>query len=102
MALINVKPLVGEVAFGIFPAFLDKYHNAIVMIYTGLIDKIDNNGHVLIKDAPFAIPEWRIQWFTFGGIVINNTKFNIIKIRNEDSKLITEERNRLKKKKVYK
>ena len=98
MSLIKVKPQVGEVASGIFPAFLDRYHNPVVMIYMGMIEKIEKNGEILIKDSPFAIPEWRIEWFSFGGIPMKNPRFNPIKIRNEDFQLITDQKNQLKKK----
>ena len=97
MAIIKVKPQVGEIACAHYPAFLDKYHNPMSLMYVGVIKWITKKNEVLIKDAPFAIPEWRIEWFTFGNIPVVNPRFNIIKINNENDQLIKDQRKQLKK-----
>lgn len=101
MAIIKVKPQVGELGCVQYPATLDRYHNPISMVYVGLIEDINKNRDILIKDSPFFVPEWRMQWFSFGGVVVNNPKFNETKIRNEDYQRIMDLKKKLKKKKVY-
>jgi hypothetical protein len=98
MALIKVKPQIGEVASVHYPAFLDEYHNPIVLIFTGKITDVNSSREILIRDAPFHVPEWRIEWFTFGNIPINNPKFNILKINNENKRIIQKEIKKLQKK----
>lgn len=98
MALIKAKPQIGEVASAHYPAFLDEYHNPIVLIFTGIIEDINSSREVLVRDAPFHVPDWRVEWFTFGNIPIGNTKFNILKINNENRRIIEEEKKKLIKK----
>jgi hypothetical protein len=85
MALIKVKPQVGEIGSVFYPVFLDKYNRPMVLVYMGKIIDIDVlTGDILVKDAPFAVPEWRMQWFTFGGIPVQNPKFSLTKIENDN------------------
>jgi hypothetical protein len=96
MALIKVKPQVGEIGSVIYPVTFDKYNRPIVMIYMGKIIDIDKlTGDILVKDAPFSVPEWRMQWFTFGGIVVLNYKFNTTKIENENKLILQKSMNKV-------
>ena len=98
MTIINVKPQIGEVASVHYPVVIDEYNNPIVLIFTNMIEDINSNKEVLIKDAPFYMPNWRIEWFTFGNIPVNNPHFNILKIHNENQRIIQQEIKNLRKK----
>ena len=102
MAIVKVKPKIGDLACVRYPATLDKRHNPISMMYVDIIEDINKNRDIFIKDSPFFVPEWRMMWFTFGDVVVKNPKFNITKIKNEDYQRITDLKNKLRKKKVYK
>lgn len=91
MIQIPVKIEVGGEIVARFPLFYIKDENAFsAEVHSGIVTKIINTPFG--KNVQFAadngntytLPEWRIMRFTFGGILVPNSKYDINKINLVD------------------
>jgi len=92
MLSISVKPQIGEMACVHMPAFWNDFGNPVKYIHAGVINSVKKLTPgmlaILVSSTNQHIPEWRVEWFTFGGIIVQNLKFNPYKIVLEDKRIL--------------
>lgn len=84
---IKVVPKVGEIGALHMPAFRDKHGHAVVLMSIGKIESVVNDM-IKIEGISLSVPLYRMEWYTFGGIAIQNKKFNLTRVRNENTMIL--------------
>lgn len=85
--LVKIEMEVGEFARGLSEPYLVSGTNRIDVDYVqGLIERIDKKGkYIKIENYGGTIPFHRVYEFTFGGVLVDNKKYDIDRIMQENS-----------------
>jgi len=89
MISINVKPMVGEIAYAFSSPFIDDSGVPYIRHVMGSIVKSRNNEtEFRIHDVDDWFPIYRIKQYTFGGVMVDNELFDERRCSREDKKLL--------------
>jgi hypothetical protein len=96
---VNVEIVVGSMCIGILPvrigsdpslpgigplAYADMFRAECVAIKNSNGERVCEMDFTSITGQTEWVPEYRISDFTFGGVMVNNTKFDPLRIDQED------------------
>lgn len=85
--MIFVKPEIGEMAYVISRPFLNEKGRPYIKHITGIIENIKNDRYK-INEIDEWFPIYRIKKFSFGGILIDNDRFNEAKCYYKDQQYL--------------
>jgi len=86
---IDIKIEVGEFVTGYSMPYIDQHGMGQVDFIRGPVEEFNERlGLIKIETYPERIPMHRIEFFTFGGIQINNEEFDFDRMWEENHKFI--------------
>lgn len=97
---VNIKK--NEIVCAYMPPYWDNNSNtARIDTVVGLVDDVKRNAYpqtdlVLIQTYSTYIPDWRIEWFTFGGVDIRNKRFDPMRVNAENTQILYKMRKSVK------